>query len=259
MQNLMPRAATSLRTRIRAFTLIELLVVIAIIAILAALLLPALAKAKQKAYQANCTSNLKQFAYAISMYTLDNRDFLPGPAWTGVFFTYVDINPTAESGDPRFPDKFQGSIVAQLTSYLALPPPTTQVRTAAVTICPASFKVLPKLQAAPPLYAPISYFSSEYVTNDPGPPADFIHYPFGRPDGTGPPLGLPKKVTAIKNPSDAWVMTDCDFQLLAGLGIGNSATYSTYIAREPVHGSKIPALRNYMFFDWSVRPRKTAF
>ncbi len=74
-------------SRRSGFTLIELLVVIAIIAILAAILFPVFARARAKAQQNNCLSNLKQMALAINMYMSDYDEKCLPPAHVPITYT----------------------------------------------------------------------------------------------------------------------------------------------------------------------------
>jgi prepilin-type N-terminal cleavage/methylation domain-containing protein len=81
-----PVAKATVKVGRSGFTLIELLVVIAIIAILAAMLLPALAKAKERAYRITDVSSLRQLGLASTMYAGENRNYLPPGAYDIVHF-----------------------------------------------------------------------------------------------------------------------------------------------------------------------------
>jgi prepilin-type N-terminal cleavage/methylation domain-containing protein/prepilin-type processing-associated H-X9-DG protein len=98
----------------RAFTLIELLVVIAIIAILAAMLLPALAAAKQKAWKTSCTSNLRQIGLGMRMFADDNGELYP-ESGTTIYWGSIDPSPSG-SGKPSWLEQIY-SYVGNTNTY----------------------------------------------------------------------------------------------------------------------------------------------
>jgi len=202
--------------RRRAFTLIELLVVIAIIAILAAMLLPALAKAKQKALQASCVSNLRQWGLAIQMYA---NDFASGIPHDG-----MDSSGTYSTGDSKqpnawfnlLPDLVAEKPLSYYTSLTTVSPSSAQINStilpfpggaAKIFNCPAAQMLsgdFAQINGDSPAAGADGFFS--YVMN-----IDLKRQTPGYANSDAYPYPQMPKITNVSRPVDTVFMFDCVF------------------------------------------------
>ena len=188
------------------FTLIELLTVIAIIAILASILFPVFAKAREKAGTAACTSNNKQLATAMMMYTTDYDQRFPtaGDGW--------NMSPVLQSDWVHVDYHLAGGIEVELGSLFPY------VKNAQCYVCPSS-----DLCSAPYLLNGVEYTRTSYCMN----------YNLAPMNG-GTETGM--KITRVAFPANTFLFIE-DEELSFGFGPGQFNDAMFYVSSTPGSGT----------------------
>jgi prepilin-type N-terminal cleavage/methylation domain-containing protein/prepilin-type processing-associated H-X9-DG protein len=223
----------------KAFTLIELLVVIAIIAILAALILPALTRAKVKAIQSGCISNMRQTHLALQMWIDDNTDWLPPGKgsgkglWDGQYAVYSS--------------QYDEALPYYLSTYLGYHAPDSTVRLAKVFVCPGFERYNMNAPVNNLLAVRQLYVRTMAGYNGLTEPTGEVGFPFGYPNPQCPPHKL-NEVQAQQPLPAVWILVDADQVAVTS----TANTWRAQLPVKPVHGS----VRNYVYFDGHVTTKK---